>query len=299
MSGTRASRHDLRRGRRAALAAGVPGRPVRDPAARAASAPRRPRPAASRTSPATRSCRCAGRCRSCAPIRGRGLDRDPLQDRRPRPRGAVASSRWAPSISVLGPIGNGFTAVARAPAHAARRRRRRHPADGVPRRVAQGAPRRRLAAAGADGLGDSVPVPRAAVDDPRARHAGRRDRLHAAARRLGRAEPARDAGGLPRLLRRLRDRPRRARGCRRSTRRRSPRSRCSPADRRRCCRPPRASRAASACPARCRSRSSWPARSAAAPAARCRWSPSPGSAMKRVCVDGPVFDANAVFPPAA
>ena len=39
----------------------------------------------------------------------------------------------------MGPIGQGFTAIAGAPAHAARRRRRRHPADGVPRRVAQGA----------------------------------------------------------------------------------------------------------------------------------------------------------------
>ena len=58
-------------------------------------------------------------------------------------------------------------------------------------------------------------------------------------------------------------------------------------------------RANSSCPARWRSRNSWPARSAAVPAARWRCTTSAGAAMKRVCVDGPVFEAaDAVFPAA-
>ena len=83
---------------------------------------------------------------------------------------ALSKQPMGSRISVLGPIGQGFTAVAGAPAHAARGRRRRHPADGVPRRVAQGVARdANVAAAGADGLGDSVPVPRAPVDHPACR----------------------------------------------------------------------------------------------------------------------------------
>ena len=153
---------------------------------------------------------------------------------RARPRARCRGAASATTLSVLGPIGTGFAPSPARPRDAARRRRRRHPADGVPRRIPARPRRRRLAAAGADGLGDPVPVPRAALDDPRARHAGRRDRLHAAARRLGRAEPARELAGFP--------------GCYdgyvtdlaaawlvvASTRRRSPRSRCSPAARRRC-----------------------------------------------------------------
>ena len=79
------------------------------------------------------------------------------------------------------------------------------------------------------------------------------------------------------------------------SRRSSPRWRYSPAARRRCSR--RAPRwpALPACPARCRWRSSWRARSAAAPAAPSLVRTAAGAAMKRVCVDGPVFDAYTVF----
>ena len=70
---------------------------------------------------------------------GGGLDRDALQDPRAR---ASRHCRRSPSGSrdrVHGPDRPGLHAVARAAAHAAGRRRRRHPADGVPRRVAPGA----------------------------------------------------------------------------------------------------------------------------------------------------------------
>ena len=52
----------------------------------------------------------------------------------------------------------------------------------------------------------------------------------------------------------------------------------------------------SRCPARSRSRNSWPAPSAAAPAARSRCAPAKGRTMQRVCVDGPVFEAHSVYP---
>ena len=52
-------------------------------------------------------------------------------------------------------------------------------------------------------------------------------------------------------------------------------------------------------PARCRSRSSWPARVGGCAGCAVPVVTDAGLAMKRVCVDGPVFDANAVFPPAA
>ena len=57
---------------------------------------------------------------------------------------------------------------------------------------------RAVEAAGADGLGDPVSVPRAALDDPRAGHARRRHRLHAAARRMGHPQPPRQPRGLSR-----------------------------------------------------------------------------------------------------
>ena len=118
------------------------------------------------------------------------LDRGALQGRRARARLAVAASSAGDRISALGPIGNGFVPHPRASAHAAGRRRRRHSADGVPRRERCASDTRRaVEAAGADGLGDPVSLPRAALDDPRARHAGRRHRLHAACSTNG-ASPA-------------------------------------------------------------------------------------------------------------
>jgi hypothetical protein len=83
----------------------------------------------------------------------------------------------------------------------------------------------------------------------------------AAARWLGRAEPAREPQRISRLLRRLRHRAgRRLAAALSPAAKARPRWRCSPADRRRCSKPPRSWRGATACPARCRSRSSWPVR---------------------------------------
>ncbi len=90
------------------------------------------------------------------------------------------------------------------PARAAGRRRRGHPAHGFPAGVDARAARHAVESAGADGLGDPVSVQVAPVDDPRARTSGGRDRRHAAARRLGRAEPSRVKGRVSRLLRRFR-----------------------------------------------------------------------------------------------
>ena len=69
-----------------------------------------------------------------------------------------------------------------------------------------------LEAAGAHGLGDSVSVQGAALDHPGARHSRRQHRRHAAARWLGRAQPAGIEGRIPRLLRRLRHRSSRTSG---------------------------------------------------------------------------------------
>ena len=130
----------------------------------------------------------------------------------------------------------------------------------------------------------------------RRRHARRRDRLHAAARGVGRAEPPGEQVRLPRLLRRLRHRP----GAPSGSHRWMPAQlaqveifACGPTPML------RASRGTGA-----------PLRGALPGVARgvhglrgrrlrrlhgARCARRAGPAMKRVCVDGPVFDAYSVF----
>ncbi len=113
---------------------------------------------------------------------------------------ALAARKAGDEMSCLGPIGKPFTAASRAAAAAAARRRRRHPAHGVPRRAAARAQRDALEAAGAHGLGGAVSVSQPALDPDRAGHAGRDPRLHAAARGVGHRLAPRQPLGLPGLL---------------------------------------------------------------------------------------------------
>ena len=182
----------------------------------------------------------------------------------------LSRQRVGTRLSLMGPIGRGFTASSDRP-----RSLLIGGGVGIPPMIfladALRRPHRRtLAAAGAHGFRDPVSVPCAAIHAADPGNACRGDRRYAAARGLGRAEPAREPGRVSRLLRGLRDGARRgvARDARAASARRRPRS--MPAARRRCSRRWRDSRAATASPPRSRSRSSWPARSAAAPAARCR-----------------------------
>ena len=154
---------------------------------------------------APRTCRCAGRCRSCAPT--------------PQPAGSSCSTRWsapararsrapqpAEPLSVLGPIGQGFVPHPERPRVLAI-----GGGVGIPPMVflAERLPR------AADGawkplvlMGSELPFPFRVRPSTilRARHARRGDRLHAAAGRMGRAVAPGEPGGLRRLLRRLRDR---------------------------------------------------------------------------------------------
>ena len=209
--------------------------------------------------PAIRPSPCAARCRSCARIRTKAGSRSStrwwglaLQ--------ALAARQAGDELSVLGPIGKAFVPHRDRPRTLLDRRGRRHPADGVP----GGTPARaaRVQAPGPHGLGSPVPVPHAALDaDPGAGHAGRRSIA---------CMPLLEEWGVPSRLasrsefagcyRRVRDRAGR-RWLAALGERELARSRSSPAARRRCCKPPRASPGASRCPARSRSRNSWRVRS--------------------------------------
>ena len=134
----------------------------------------------------------------------RRLDRDPLQGGRSwaagprRPQGRRCGERArARSAGRSSPH-------AERPRAAAARRRRRHPADGVPRRAPEGRPQRQ--AAGAHGLGSAVSVSHAPLDTHPRRHARRLDRLHAAAGGVGRAEPPGEPPDFPGCYSGLRDR---------------------------------------------------------------------------------------------
>ncbi len=78
--------------------------------------------------------RCAGRCRSCAPSAAEGWLEFLYKPQGARPRACSRRASPARSLSVLAPIGHGFTVDRGAPAAARARRRRRHPADDLPRR---------------------------------------------------------------------------------------------------------------------------------------------------------------------
>ena len=217
--------------------------------------------------------RCAGRCRSCAPMRTRAgstcstrssarasrrcrSSRVGAIDQRARTDRPAASSRIAERPRTL-LVGGGV---------------------GIPPMVflaesLKATPRRSaLAAAGADGLGDRVSVPRAALD--RSSCPACRAEAIACMPLLddwGVASRLASLSGFAGLLPRLRDGPRGALAGvagRRTTLARSRDVRVRPdadaAGHR------RASRAGSACRARSRSRNSWRAPSAAAPVARCR-----------------------------
>ena len=117
---------------------------------------------------------------------------------------ALSRRRAGDAISVLGPIGQPFRPDPQRP-----RALLVGGGVGIPPMVflaewmiEQGW--QALEAAGAHGLGDSVSVQGPALDHSRARHSRRQHRRDAAARWLGRAQPARIEGRLSRLLRRLR-----------------------------------------------------------------------------------------------
>ena len=256
---------------------------------------RTPSPAASRISPAMPPSPCAGRCRSCAPHATRRLGRVPLQGRGPGP----ARARGAQSGRCREPARTHRHALQRA-SRAARARccsaaaSASRPWCSSPSGCSSTAPgagsrwcswaRRCRSRSAPDPRPSSSPAcpPGTIACMPLLEEWGVPSRLASRC-------------GLPRLLPRLRHRARRrvARLTRAAPS--SPRSRSSPAARRPCWRRAPHWRGATACPARCRWRSSWRARWAAAPAAPCEVRTPDGPAMKRVCVDGPVFDAYTVF----
>ena len=145
-------------------------------------------------------------------------------------------------------------------------------------------------------MGSEMPVsvPRSALDDPGARHARWRHRLHAAARRMGRPEPARQPRWLRRLLRRLRDGSRRAwlGSLDSAALDEVEMFACGPtadAEGRGGSRAP----LQRACQVSLEEFMACAVGGCAGCAVKVE-TPS-GAGMKRVCVDGPVFDANAVF----
>ena len=169
----RAPRHDPPRGRRRPRSPGIRRRPVRDASRGAA------------------LCRCGNAGKLHPPdLRARPADAPAALDHAYEPRrrrwvevlykvvghglAELALRRPGESLSCLGPIGRGFTAARSAATPAPRRRRRRHPADGVPRRVARRGSRQ-LAAARADGLGTALPLRPRRVAAAGAGHAGGRD----------------------------------------------------------------------------------------------------------------------------
>ena len=104
---------------------------------------------------------------------------------------SLARQPLGATISVLGPIGKGFVANPRRPRTLLVGGGVGIPADGLPGRVVEAAPRRgRLAAPGADGLRDRVSLPRASIADRGPGHSERGDCMHAAAGRLGHRQPA-------------------------------------------------------------------------------------------------------------
>ena len=182
--------------------------------------------------------------------------------RRARDAPARASCGAGDELWLTGPLGHGFAAPARRPPRAARRRRGRRPAaGGVGARARRPtAPRSRAVlgfrdahhAAGAALLADGDVT--VATDDGSVGHHGLVTELLAARARRD------DARGRLRL--------RAARRCSR---------RCA-----RCARP-------ATCPRSSRWRPAWPAASAPATAASCR---SREGGYVRLCVDGPVLDAD-------
>ena len=165
--------------------------------------------------------------------RGR-LDRTALQDPRPGPvaPGLAARRRHREPAR---PDRPGLPSGPAAAARAADRRRRRHSADGVPRRGRCATARPKGSGRWRSWVRSCRFRSRAPFDDDRAGHARGRDRVHAAARGVGRAEPADEQVRISRVPRRLRHRPCAARGCRSSTPTSAAgRWRSSPAARRRC-----------------------------------------------------------------
>ena len=197
---------------RAAVAAGVcPAQQFVLRGCRRRNARRAPRPAVSRTSTCDPDVPMRRPLSIMRVDRARRLDRDPLQDRRPGPAQPCRSSASATPISVLGPIGQGFTAHVERP-----RALLIGGGVGIPPMVflaesLRPAPMRRWQPLVLMGSEIAVPVSRAALDDHGAGHAARGDRLHAAARWTGACRAgSRRKAGFAGLLRRLRHRPRRA-----------------------------------------------------------------------------------------
>ncbi len=195
---SRASRQHLSRGRRRSSRRRAGPASSSCCASRRRSARRAPLPAASCISPAIPTCPMRRPLSIMRVNRQRGLDRDALQDRgagtaRPEPAPRRRRDQRAGPDRPAVPAGSATTA------RLAGRRRRRHSADGVPRRVDDRATGQALEAAGAHGIGDSVSRSRRRPSTilvpgmPAGSIA-----CDAAARWLGRAQPARIEGRLSR-----------------------------------------------------------------------------------------------------
>ena len=199
-------------------------------------------------------------------------------------------------LSVLAPIGRGFT-----PDPARPRLLALGGGVGIPPMIflADQTPRaaHELRDARVDGLGGAVPV-RADRLAARRSRACRRAATHSVAllERWGVPHGSRATPGLPAVIA-VTSRISRAAGLRAlppagRARRRS----CSRAGRHRCSQA--VAKLAREFDVLCQMRwwSSWRAASAAAPAAMCSLHTADGTAMKRVCVDGPVFDSREIYP---
>ena len=135
---------------------------------------------------------------------GSRLDRDSLQGARRRPRQTgrgqargLAEQPW--------PHRQGIHSPCRTPTHPTRRWWRRYSAHGLSGRGTRGWTTRRpgVEAVGADGFGNSLPVPRTPLHRRGPGHSGRDHRSHAPAGGMGCTQPPRHLGGLRGLLRRL------------------------------------------------------------------------------------------------